>query len=83
MKFKILDRWDNYPENAKSQIFLTWDNWNDYSFYTLFGIFYVNEKSEKFDLGNVKIGHLYYLCGMALYDNDLEIKQKGHILKLL
>lgn len=56
MYFKITDRWGNYPNGTKSQVFLTWDNWNDYSFFTLFGIFYVNEKSEKIDLGGVKIG---------------------------
>ena len=57
MKFEILDRWGDYPKNTKSQIFLTWDDWNDYSFFTLFGIFYVNERSEKIDLGGIKIGY--------------------------
>lgn len=57
MKFKILDRQGNFPQDAKSQVFLTWDNWNDYSFLTLYGIFYVNENSEKIDLGGVKIGY--------------------------
>ncbi len=56
MQFTILDRWGNYARSARSQVFLTWDDWNDYSFYTLFGIFYVNEKSDKIDLGGVKIG---------------------------
>jgi len=56
MNFKILDKWGSYPKNAKSQVFLTWDNWNDFAFYTLFGIFYINENSEKIDLGGIKIG---------------------------
>jgi hypothetical protein len=57
MKFTILDRWGNYPRDFRSQFYLTWDDWNDYSFFTLFGIFYVDEKSEKHDLGGIKIGY--------------------------
>ncbi|KFE97086.1 AAA family ATPase [Chryseobacterium luteum] len=56
MKFRIANRWGDFPENAKSEVFLSWDNWNDFSYYTLFGIFYVNENSEKFELGSIKIG---------------------------
>lgn len=56
MKFKILGRWDKYPRDAKSQVFLIWDDWNDYSFLTLYGVFYVNEHSEKIDLSKIKIG---------------------------
>lgn len=56
MKFSIVNRWGDFPENAKSEIFLSWDNWNDFSYYTLFGIFYVNENSEKIELGSIKIG---------------------------
>jgi hypothetical protein len=55
--FTILDRWGNYPSNAKRQVFLTWDDWNDYSFLTLYGIFYVDQNSEKHDLGGIKIGY--------------------------
>jgi ABC-type branched-subunit amino acid transport system ATPase component len=57
MIFKILGKWDDNPKNASSQVFLTWDDWNDYSFLTLFGIFYVNANSEKVKLGKVKIGY--------------------------
>lgn len=56
MEFTIVDRWGGYPQGTKSKVFLTWDNWNDYSFYTLFGIFYINDKSQKIDLGAIKIG---------------------------
>lgn len=65
MKFTILDGWGNYPEDSKSQVFLTWDNWNDYSFFTTYGIFYINEKSEKFDLGAVKLGYFGQKEGSA------------------
>ncbi|CAD0009470.1 ATP-dependent nuclease [Flavobacterium chungangense] len=56
MIFRILDSWGQYDSNSKNEVCLVWDNWNDFSFYTLFGIFYVDEKSQKHDLGGVKIG---------------------------
>jgi len=57
MDFKILDRFGRPPYNAKDCVFLTWDNWNDYSFHTLFGIFYIDSNGENIDLGAIKIGY--------------------------
>ena len=57
MTIKILDRFGKPSDKAKSSIFLTWDNWNDFSFYTLFGMFYVDSNSEIHEIGSVKIGH--------------------------
>jgi AAA domain, putative AbiEii toxin, Type IV TA system len=57
MKLKVLDRYERPSPTSKSTIFLTWDNWNDYSYYTLFGILYVDEKSRVHDLGAIKIGY--------------------------
>ncbi|MBA3286258.1 MAG: ATP-binding protein, partial [Nitrosopumilus sp.] len=65
----ILDRFGSAPYNSRSQLFLTWDDWNDYSFRTLFGVFYVNEEGEKIDLGGVKIA--YY--GQTENQTKLEI----------
>jgi ABC-type cobalamin/Fe3+-siderophores transport system ATPase subunit len=56
MNFKILDRWGNYPRNSKDTVFLTWDDWNDFRFYTLFGIFYIDQNSHKHDLDGINIG---------------------------
>jgi predicted ATPase len=56
MIFRILDTWGEHDPNSKNEVCLVWDNWNDFSFYTLFGIFYVDEKSQKHALGGVKIG---------------------------
>jgi len=56
MKIKVLSRFGKSPYGAKSTIYLTWDNWNDYSFYTLFGMFYVDEFSESHEIGSIKIG---------------------------
>ena len=44
MFFTVIDRFGSYPENSKSQVFLTWDDWNDFSFETVFGIFYIEER---------------------------------------
>jgi len=57
MVFKILDRFQKPPYNAKSKAYLVWDDWNDYSFRTLFGLIYVDENSVKHDIGSVKIGY--------------------------
>lgn len=57
MKLKVLDRFGRPSPGSKSTIFLTWDNWNDYSFYTLFGILYVDDKSKVHDIGAIKIGY--------------------------
>lgn len=56
MLFKILNSWGDYNGDAVNQFCLVWDNWNDYSFYTLFGAFYVDENSQKHDLGALRIG---------------------------
>lgn len=56
MIFRILDTWEEYDPATKNEIYLVWDNWNDYSFYTLFGIFYVDNESQKHDIGGLKIG---------------------------
>lgn len=58
MNFKILDRFDNPPYNAKAKAYLTWDNWNDYSYLTLFGLIYMDENSKKHTIGSVKIGYI-------------------------
>jgi len=56
--FTVTDRFGYYPNNTRSQVFLTWDDWNDFSFYTLFGIFYVNDEGDKIELGSIKIGFI-------------------------
>lgn len=56
MKIRVLDRFGKPPYDAKSTIFLTWDNWNDYSFYTLFGIMFVDNLSVIHEIGAIKIG---------------------------
>ena len=56
MFFTVVNRFGDYPTDSRSQVFLTWDDWNDFSFYTLFGIFYIDDSTQKHDLGEIKIG---------------------------
>ncbi|MDR1181811.1 MAG: ATP-binding protein [Bacteroidales bacterium] len=56
MKIVITDRFGKPSPNDKDVIYLTWDGWNDFNFYTLFGMFYVDESSQNYEIGTVKIG---------------------------
>ena len=56
MKIKVIDRYGKPSRNDKSTIFLTLDNWNDFSFYTLFGMLFVDENSIIHEIGSIKIG---------------------------
>lgn len=67
MNFTILDTWGDYSPGAKNHVFLVWDNWNDYSYFTLFAAFYVDQRSEKYDLGAVKIGFKGQETGDRIY----------------
>jgi hypothetical protein len=56
MNFTITIRYGSYPTNARNHVFLKWDNWNDYDYYTTFGIFYIDSKGKKHNLGAISIG---------------------------
>ncbi|MDR6485715.1 putative ATPase [Chryseobacterium vietnamense] len=58
MNFLVTNKFGNYPENTKNTILLTWDDWNDYSYYTLFGVEYVNSKGKKCTVGAVRIAYI-------------------------
>jgi predicted ATPase len=57
MFINIVDRYGQFPRFAKSQLFLTWNDWDDYGYRTTFGVFYVDEYSKKHDLDAVKIAY--------------------------
>jgi ABC-type branched-subunit amino acid transport system ATPase component len=56
MFFKIVNTHSSIPRNALSQVFLIWDDWNDYSYFTAYGILYVDAKGQHINLGGTKIG---------------------------
>ncbi len=57
MFITILGFREKPSDRSRSEIFLTIDDWNDYSFYTLFYLTYVNEQGQKLEIGSVKIGY--------------------------
>lgn len=56
MDFLVKNRNDKFPPGIKNTAFLTIDNWNDFSFTTMFYVTLFDENGSKHDLGNVKIG---------------------------
>jgi ABC-type cobalamin/Fe3+-siderophores transport system ATPase subunit len=57
MKISIIERLSNATKLARSELFLTWNEWNDYNFKTMFGVFYFDKHSIKHDLDWVRIGY--------------------------
>ncbi|MEV5898431.1 AAA family ATPase [Streptomyces sp. NPDC052127] len=56
MKFEVLDR-RRFPEDAGPlRLFLVPDSWNDYSFVTLYDLWYRDGQGSASTLGQVKIG---------------------------
>jgi predicted ATPase len=68
MKFTVLDRWGNVPNGTKNEVFLTQDNWNDFGFYTFFGIFYVDDNGVRHDLSGINIAFIGQGVGDRVYD---------------
>ncbi|WP_265427288.1 AAA family ATPase [Chryseobacterium sp. YIM B08800] len=64
MKFLVTDKFGNYPDNTTNTILLSWDDWNDFSYYTLFGVSYVDYKGEKCTIGAVRIAYVGQKTGI-------------------
>src|SRR5436309_682866 len=58
MEFHFVPRGKTPPISGRLQAYLKYDNWNDYSFVTLFEVTVFDETGKRFDLGSVKIGFL-------------------------
>lgn len=56
MDFHVLSRQERLPPSGTSIAYLRIDNWNDYSFRTLFQLYCFDENGQLHELGNVKIG---------------------------
>ncbi|HHK6033286.1 TPA: AAA family ATPase [Neisseria subflava] len=56
MNFLLLDRNERLPSNARNLVCLTYDNWNDYSYITMFFMNYIDEYGSVHPIGNIKIG---------------------------
>ena len=56
LKFRVLGRNHFLPHTGKNTAYLKVDNWNDYSFRTLFYLYVHDDNGQFHDIGNVKIG---------------------------
>ncbi|WP_025562440.1 hypothetical protein [Psychromonas sp. SP041] len=56
MKFIVVPSNQRTPNEAINTAYLHIDNWNDYSFVTMFYLTLFDELGKKHDLGNIKIG---------------------------
>ncbi len=56
MNFYIIKSRYDIRKNEPNSAYLEIDNWDDYSFSSLFSLFFVNDNSEIQELGSVKIG---------------------------
>lgn len=54
--FDIIPRSSNAPKTGINKVYLWSDNWNDYSFITMFDVIAFDENGVRHDLSNVKIG---------------------------
>lgn len=63
LTFLITDKFGNFPSDTKNTVILIWDDWNDYSYYTLFGIEYINNQGQKVKLGAVRIAYFGQTTG--------------------
>jgi predicted ATPase len=56
MNFIVTDRYGSLSSIVLSTVLLTWDDWNDFSFYTAFGLIYIDATNIRHNIGGVKIG---------------------------
>jgi len=65
MLFKVVERFPSLRNQPPDTVFLTWDNWNDYSYYTLYGIRYLDHDLNIHDLGGIRIAYFGQQTGSA------------------
>lgn len=56
MQFRLFQRNERFPINARNLVCLTIDGWNDYSFVTMFFMNVFDHNGEEHRIGNIKIG---------------------------
>ena len=65
LRFRKLGRDISLPTQAKNMAFLTVDNWDDYSYKTLFYLHIFDENGQIYEIGSVKIGFVGQPHGMT------------------
>ncbi|HDR1243003.1 TPA: hypothetical protein QB292_000001, partial [Pasteurella multocida] len=56
MRFRLLNRDESMPQNAQNLVCLLIDNWNDYSYITMFFMSFFDSDGVLHEIGNIKIG---------------------------
>lgn len=54
------------------------DNWNDYNFYTLFKLYYLNSERKETEIGYVKIGHTGQKSGTTELESEFSNLKDGY-----
>jgi predicted ATPase len=65
--FQKIARDSSYPNQAHNMAFLRVDNWDDYSFKSLFYLTVLDENGVEHDIGNVKIGYFEQTQGWTAH----------------
>lgn len=56
MQFRVIDSDDQIPDSGSDTIYLSIDNWNDFSFVTQFHMYLHDKVGNLHSIGNIKIG---------------------------
>lgn len=67
IKFKIIDRGQPTPSGNSNTVFLKIDQWNDYSFITMFEVYAYDENCIGHDLPAIKIGFIGQTVATSTY----------------
>jgi predicted ATPase len=57
IRFVVTDRFVTISKSIKNVVILTWDQWNDYSYYTTFGIYFIDNFGNRLEIGSVRIAY--------------------------
>ncbi|EZQ01078.1 AAA family ATPase [Acinetobacter sp. Ver3] len=79
MKFKVLSRGAWLPNEGRNTAYLRIDNWNDFSYFTLFQVKVFDENGKGYELGDIKIAYKGQQEGSA---NATSVKIDKHFTKL-
>ena len=75
IKFTVTGRYVD-TSAPRSQLYLTWDDWNDFSYLTVYGAIYIDDKGERHNLEGVKIAYI----GMGIGERALGMNQTFTVL---
>ncbi len=68
MEFRVLTRSTWLPEIGNNTVYLKIDNWNDFSFVTLFSMSLHDEHGQYHDIGTIKIGFIGQTIETCTYE---------------